>query len=125
MINDSTDIQLIRQTAQLYFDGMYNSDINTLKKAFHTSANLMGYYNGELLHLSLKEWLEMVATTPPPAKSGEQYNMRLVSIDLTESVAVAKARDLYLGLWFTDYLTMLKIEDGWLIVNKVFHIETK
>jgi hypothetical protein len=72
-----------------------------------------------------EKWLEMVAARPAPAKNGEEYNMRLVSLDLTENVAAVKVRDLYLGLWFTDYLSLLKIEDEWVIVNKIFHHESR
>jgi hypothetical protein len=63
----------------------------------------------------------MVTARPSPAKNGEEYNMKLVSMDLTENVAMVKVKDFYLGLWFTDYLSLVKIEDQWLIVNKIFH----
>jgi hypothetical protein len=65
----------------------------------------------------------MVAARPSPAKNGEEYNMKLVSLDLTENVTKVKVRDLYLGLWFTDYLSLVKIVDQWLIVNKIFHYQ--
>ena len=125
MTDDTVDIQRIRQTVQLYFEGMYHSDVDKLRKAFHPSAALMGYYSGNLAHIPLEKWLEMVAARPAPAKNGEEYNMRLVSLDLTENVAAVKVKDLYLGLWFTDYLSLLKIEDEWFIVNKIFHHEAK
>ena len=32
-----TDLELIQQTVQYYFDGLYNSDIEKLKKAFHSN----------------------------------------------------------------------------------------
>jgi hypothetical protein len=125
MTDDIVDIQRIRQTVQLYFEGMYHSDVNKLGKAFHPSAVLMGYYSGNLAHIPLEKWLEMVAVRPAPAKNGEEYNMRLVSLDLTENVAAVKVKDLYLGLWFTDYLSLLKIDDEWVIVNKIFHHEPR
>ncbi len=125
MTDDTVTMQSIRQTVQLYFDGMYHSDIEKLKKAFHPTASLMGYFSGSLTYIPLEKWLEMVAARPSPAKNGEEYNMRLVSMDLTENVAMVKVRDLYLGLWFTDYLSLLKIDDDWLIVNKIFHHEPK
>lgn len=121
MTDDTLDLQRIRQTVQLYFDGMFHSDVEKLKKAFHPTAALMGYFSGNLTHIPLEKWLEMVAARPSPAKNGEEYNMRLVSMDLTESVAMVKVKDLYLGLWFTDYLSLVKIGDQWRIVNKIFH----
>jgi protease I len=125
MTDNATDLQRIRETVQLYFDGMYHSDVEKLRKAFHASAALMGYYDGNLAHIPLENWLEMVAARPAPAKEGEEYDMKLVSMDITENVAVVKVRDLYMGLWFTDYLSLLKIEGDWVIVNKTFHHEPR
>ncbi len=125
MSDDNMDIQNIRQTVQLYFDGMYYSDGDKLKKAFHPSAVLMGYFSGNLIHLPIEKWVEMVADTPSPAKNGEEYNMRLVSLDLNDPAAMVKVKDWYMGLWFTDYLSLLKIENKWLIVNKIFYHEPK
>ncbi len=125
MTDNATDLQLIRQTVQLYFDGMYNSDVETLRKAFHPTAALMGYYDGTLTHIPLENWLEMVKDRPAPSKSGEEYDMKLVSMDVTENVAVVKVRDFYMGLWFTDYLSLLKIEGEWVIVYKTFHHEPR
>jgi hypothetical protein len=125
MNDDALDLPRIRQTVQLYFDGMYHSDVEKLKKAFHPSASLTGYFSGNLTHIPLEKWLEMVAARPSPAGNGEEYNMSLVSMDLTENVAMVKVKDLYLGLWFTDYLSMVKIADQWLIVNKIFHHQPK
>ncbi len=125
MTDNATDLQRIRETVQLYFDGMYHSDVEKLKKAFHASAALMGYYDGNLGHIPLENWLEMVAARPAPSKEGEEYDMKLVSMDVTENVAVVKVRDLYMGLWFTDYLSLLKIEGDWLIVNKIFYHEPR
>ena len=125
MTDNATDLQLIRQTVQFYFDGMYNSDVETLRKAFHPTAALMGYYDGTLAHIPLENWLEMVKERPAPSKSGEEYDMKLVSMDVTENVASVKVKDLYLGLRFTDYLHLMKVDGNWLIVNKMFHHEPR
>ena len=41
------------------------------------------------------------------------------------NVGVVKVADLYLGLRFTDYLSLVKTEGNWVIVNKVFHHEPR
>jgi hypothetical protein len=125
MTDDTMDIKHIRETVQLYFDGMYFSDGDKLKKAFHPSAVLTGHFNGGLIQLPIEKWIEMVAATPPPAKNDEVYSMRLVSLDLDEPAAMVKVKDLYMGLWFTDYLSLLKIDNKWLIINKIFYHEPK
>ncbi len=116
-----TDLELITQTVQLYFDGMYNGDLQRLRKAFHPKAYLFGYLRKNFVHISVEEWLGLVESRPVPAESGEEYDMRIVSTDITGAVATVKVADLYQGLRFTDYLTLLKANENWLIVNKAFH----
>jgi len=121
MSKSASDLELITQTVQLYFDGMYRGDIGLLRKAFHPKAHLFGYLRGAFVHISVEEWFGMVESRPVPAESGEAYDMRIVSTDVTGAVATVKVADLYQGLRFTDYLTLLKTDDNWAIVNKAFH----
>ncbi len=125
MGTDVTNLELIQQTVQYYFDGLYHSDIEKLKKVFHPNAQVIGYFQGTLLFNSLEQFLEFVKATPAPSGSGEKYDMRIVSIDMTGNEAVAKVADLYLGFRFTDYLSLLKIDGNWVIVNKTFYHEPK
>ena len=125
MGTDKTDLELIQQTVQYYFDGLYHSDIEKLKSAFHPNAQVIGYFQGTLLFNSLEQFLGYVKATPAPSESGEINDMRIVSIDMTGNEAVAKVADLYLGFRFTDYLSLLKIDGSWVIVNKTFYHEPK
>lgn len=119
------EIGLIQQTVQNYFDGLYNSNPESLGKAFHPKVQVIGYFRQDLLFMSLEQFLEFVKNTPPPSASGETYDMKIVSMDITVNEAVVKVADLYLGFRFTDYLSLMKIEDEWVIVNKTFYHEPK
>ena len=123
MSNNASDFELIAQTVQLYFEGMYHSDVEKLKKAFHPTAVLHGYIEGELIHLPLDGWLERVKGVPAPAENGEAYDMRIVSMDVTGKAAAVKVADLYIQRYFIDYLSLVKVEDNWLIVDKIFHYD--
>jgi len=65
-------------------------------------------------------FLDQFANQPGPKAEGEPFDMRLVSIDLTGSVAVVKDEVLYQGRQYTDYPMLPKTEAGWSIVNKAF-----
>ena len=121
MPNKSTDLDKITQTVQYYFDGLYHSDIESLKKAFDPDAFLHGYFEGQLAHVPFKAWLKQVEGRPAPSKNGEAYDMKIVSVDITDNIAQVKVFDFYLGKFFTDYLSMMKVNDSWLIMNKMFH----
>ncbi len=123
MAQNASDLESISQTIHLYFEGMYHSDTEKLKRAFHPQASLYGYLEGELVIIPLDNWLAHVRGVPAPVENGEEYDMKIVSTDVTGAVAVVKVADLYLGKRFTDYLSLVKAEDHWLIVNKVFHYD--
>ncbi len=55
-----------------------------------------------------------------PEAEGEPFDMRLVSLDRTGSVAAAKVAVRYRGRQYTDYLTLQKAAVDWSIVGKLF-----
>ncbi|MEN8245562.1 MAG: nuclear transport factor 2 family protein [Thermodesulfobacteriota bacterium] len=125
MNTTANNIDQIQQTIQYYFDGLYHSDAKKIKKAFHPSSQVSGFFDGNLSIMSLEQFIDFVKATPAPAENGEAYDMKIVSIDITGNEAVVKVEDLYLSLRFTDYLSLLKIDNNWLIVNKVYYYEPK
>ena len=106
MSSKNTDLDKITQTVQYYFDGTYHSDTETLKKAFDPDAFLHGYFEGQLVHLPFNVWLKQIEGRSAPSKNGEAYDMKIVSVDITDNIAQVKVFDLYLGKYFTDYLSL-------------------
>jgi hypothetical protein len=49
--------------------------------------------------------------------------MRIVMVDQVAEEAFVKVEDLYMGLRFTDYLTLMKVDGTWKIVNKAYRHE--
>lgn len=116
-----TDEKEIRSVIDDYFNGMYHSDAEKLGRAFHSGGRITGYDEGKLIDNPISGFIQFVAGVTPPAEEGEAYEMDVVSIDITGDMAIAKVTDLYKGLRLTDYLTFLRIEGVWKIVNKIFH----
>ena len=121
----SPELKLVRAVVDDYFQGLYHGDVEKLRSAFHQNARIVGYREGTYTDLARDQWLERVSSRPIPSEKGESFDMRIESIDLTGAVGVVKVRDLYTGLQFTDYLSVMKIEGRWLIMNKVFHHDPK
>ena len=99
MSNKNTDLDKITQTVQHYFDGLYHSDIEALKTAFDPDAFLHGYFDGQLVHVPINAWLKQVETKPAPSENGEAYDMKIVSVDITDNIAQVKVFDLYLSMF--------------------------
>jgi len=104
-----------------YFQGMYTSDAVRLARAFHEDARITGYDEGKLVNNPIAGFIKFVGGVSAPKADGEAFDMEIVNIDVSGEAAVAKVRDLYKGLRFVDYLTLLKFDEGWKIVNKTFH----
>lgn len=116
-----TEMLAIGKTVQDYFDGMHLGDTARLRKALHADAFLFGYYQGEFSRVSREEWMSEVEGMDKPVETGEVFDMRIVAIDVTGPIAQVKAAELYAGLRYTVYLSLMRIGDSWVIVNKLYH----
>lgn len=118
------DEQQIRATIQTYFDSMFESSADKVNEAFHASAKITGYIEGELHEMSREEFAGFVASQQPsPQANGETPRTEIVSIDTAGDIAVAWVRDDYLGLAFLDAISLLRADGRWQIYNKLFHVE--
>ncbi len=121
-MDDRTDPETaaIEALVQNYFLGMYEGDVERLRRIFHPQCWLFGESRGESHEFPLSGFVDQIASVPAPKAEGEPFDMRLVSIDRTGSVAMAKVEVRYQGRRYTDYLTLQKAAVGWSIVGKAF-----
>ena len=123
MSTDANEIAAITRTIDDYFQGMYKSDRALIERAFHPDAVVCGHFDGAYRHRSRQNFADFVEGVPAPEKNGVPYDMAIVAIDVTGDAAVVKVRDLYLNRYFVDYLTLLKSDGAWKIINKTYHHE--
>lgn len=110
----------IEALVQDYFLGMYEGDVERLRRIFHPQCWLFGENPRGSHAFPVAGFIDQIASEPVPEAEGEPFDMHLVSSDRTGSVAVAKVSVRYQGRRFTDYLTLQKAADGWRIVGKLF-----
>jgi hypothetical protein len=110
----------IQETVLQYFDGMMYGDGDKLRCAFHADAFIIGHYDGELSWMSRDEFADF-CKTESTLTEGEPYEARIESIDISGDTAVAKVVNRELGVWYTDYLSLLALNNShWQIVNKIY-----
>jgi hypothetical protein len=112
----SSDREEITQVVQLYFDGMMERDRKKLDQAFLSEARLIGFRGDELTITSYETWAAGTAKGEP--RNPAQFKNELVSIRVQGNTAVAETELYWPGIYYYDFLTLLKIDGQWKIVNK-------
>ncbi len=107
-----------------YFDGLYHSDTSILAQVFHPEAHYYCATEGNLLHLDMQQYFPVVDKRPAPASKNETRRDRILSLEMAGPVtAFARVECAIANKFFTDFLTLVKLDGRWQIVSKVFHFE--
>ena len=113
----------VRQAIEHYFRGHATGDGEHFKKVFHPDSKLF-WVNDEKLNQRTSADYIAGASGTPPADEGSRKR-RIVSLDITGNAAVVKIELDYPGALITDYMSLLKIDGTWKIVNKMFYVERR
>ena len=112
-------------TMQKYIDGCRQGRSDIMRPAFHPDASFFGYVGNQLASGTrfLFDWIDRNG----PA---QRIEPRFVSVDILDSIAVVR---LDIGGWsgalieagvrMSDLFTLLRMPDGWKIIQKAFHWE--
>ena len=102
---------------------MFESDSSKVFEAFHENAKITGYIAERLTEMSVSDFAAFVASQSSAKAAGETPFLEEVSLTVAGDTAVALVRDDYIGNRFLDTLSFVKCDRGWVIYNKLFHIE--
>lgn len=123
MTTAEADIAAVLTT---YFDGLYHSDTQRLRTVFHPKAIYACATDGSLLHLTMDEYFPVVDNRPSPASRNEPRRDRVVSIEFAGPVtAIARVECAIGPKFFTDLLTLVRLDGRWQIISKVFHYDLR
>ena len=102
-----------------YFKGIYEGDINTLKPVYYPGTLLFGDVKGQPYAKTLDQYLDGVAHRQSVKDSGKPFKGTIISIDVINSIAVAKVHVKMYDFNYDEFLSFHKIDNRWLIVNKM------
>lgn len=116
-----SDYQLVEKTVSYYLDGGTNNDFETLKKAFHENATMKYISKGEYKEVNALDFFKKII------KPGPKSNRitRISNINVSGNVANAKLEIEYPTFMFIDYMNLLKIDDTWKVVSKIYYRKPK
>jgi hypothetical protein len=120
MENNQQDSLAITQALETYyFKGIYEGNISTLGNIFHPGTLLFGDVKGQPYAKTLEQYLDGVANRQSPKDSGKPFKGTIISIDVVNSIAVAKVQVKMYDFNYNEFLSFHKIDNRWLIVNKM------
>jgi hypothetical protein len=91
-------------------------------QVFDPSAQLYSLTDGQLVVRTSAQYREILRNRTPPKAVGSPREDELIHIDLASPTqALIKLKVRISEMVFIDYLTLLKLEQGWRIVSKIYH----
>lgn len=113
----------VRAAVEHYLIAHATGDGSHHEMVFHPEAKLFWVRDGAL---NTRTSAEYIAGSPgKPADDEDQRHREITLVDVTGDAAVAKVVLDYPNATFTDYMSLLKIDGEWRIVNKTFTVQPK
>ena len=108
-----------------YFNYHQTGDPTGLAEAFHPDALLQWAQEGQRRTLGQAAWQRSAADKRAKAGGAPQPNVicEIAWIEVAGDAAVAKVLLDYPTFRFIDYMHLLKLKEGWKIVDKIYHRE--
>ena len=106
-----------------YIKGHATGDAEYMKKAFHSEGQLIFIRDGKYTTRSFADYI--AGFTGKPAADEVLRKRSIESIDVVGNAATAKIILDYPTAKLTDFMSLLKINGEWKIVNKIFTSEPK
>ena len=121
----NADIKAVEATVRTYLDGIYEGNIDKLSHVFHPSSALTTVReDGSIQATARDEWFDVVRNRQSPQALGLQRDDHILTLDLVgPTLALVKVKCQMPPRYFTDLLSLLKVESRWQIVQKVFMTE--
>ncbi len=119
----SGDAVAVREVVESYLHGLKFNDVESLKRAFWPDAKLFFVdRDGHLGQLTQAHWYEGFAASAGHEEEGE---LRIAALTVTRDIASVTVVEDYPRSRYTDYLSLVKFDSGWRIVNKVYTSEPR
>ena len=111
-----------------YIHGAFNEqNTEAMREGFHPIFKIHGVRDGELSTYPITDWVSNIdKRKAKPDYKAETWEHRFPLIDVTGDAAIVKVELLRVDKGkkthvYTDYLSLLRFEDGWKITDKVYH----
>ena len=117
--NQEASTAITRVLEDQYFKGIFEGDIDILRPIYHPGALLSGDVKGQPYAKTLSEYLDGVKNRQSVKDSGKPFKGTILSIDVVNSIAVARLHVKMYDFNYDEFLSFHKVDQHWVIVNKM------
>ena len=120
---DAAEEAAARVPLENYLKGHATGNPEYMRKAFYAEGKLIFIRDGKYTTRTFEEYIGGMSGKPAPDKNKRRRYTE--SVDISGNAGVAKIVLDYPTVKFVDYMTLLKIDGEWKIVNKSFYSQPK
>ena len=117
---DSETYAAIAEVVKTYVEGMCLNDPARLRAALHEKSCVIGHYAGGLEWDRRDAFIAAVGAAVEAPDPAPWHKINAISV--AGDVATVQVENIWLGMHFDDTLTLLKHDNRWVIVAKVFFL---
>jgi hypothetical protein len=117
--NQQDKLAITQAVEDLYLKGIYEGDIDLLRKVYHPGTLVFGDIKGVPYAKTLEQYLDGVKNRVSVKDYGKPFRGIINSIDVVNSIAVAKLHVKMYDFNYDEFLSFHKIDGKWFIVNKM------
>jgi len=125
----SADIEGVRSACYDYINAFYKADTSLAYRSVHSSVRKTGFhFNDEKgnysdqLEMPFDQLVRLAKRWNGTGKQADENTPRLVEIfEVSDKTAAAKVT----AIWGIDYISLMKIDDKWMIVNVLWQSPPK
>lgn len=121
---DEKEKEAAKVPLENYLKGHATGNPEFMRKAFHTEGKLIFIRDGKYTTRTFEEYIAGMKDGKPAPDEAKRKRW-IESVEVSGNAAVGKIILDYPAVKFVDYMTMLKIDGVWKIVNKSFYAEPK
>jgi Putative lumazine-binding len=119
----SSEESAARVPLENYLKGHATGDSEYIRKAFHPEAKVFSFRDGKINQLTLAEFAALFTGKPAPDEA--QRKRKIESVKITGNAGAGVIVLDYPTVKFTDFMSLLKVDGEWKIINKTFYAEPK
>ena len=125
MLAPTPDEVAVRAALDHYIQGHATGDGAHMRLAFHPAARLYWSSADTLATRTVDEYIARMPGKPAADEATGARKRRIEQIDVTGNAAIGKIVLDYPDAYIVDYMSLLKTNGEWRIINKIFMTEIK